>query len=87
MYLLHSLFPLLPARWVLISCIKDNWALPYPLLVLTRNFYMGLFGEQEIKFVFFRFGGFLVMVATVTLNDTSHMTYALPRSHWLLYRE
>lgn len=48
---------------------------------------MGLFGEQEIKFVFFRFGGFLVMVATVTLNDTSHMTYALPRSHWLLYRE
>lgn len=48
---------------------------------------MGLLGELEIKRMLFRFGGFLVTVATVTLNNASHMTYALPGSCWLLYGE
>ena len=87
MCLLHSLFPLLPARWMLTSCIEDNCALPCPRLALTRNSYMGLLGELEIKRMLLRFGGFLVTVATVTLNNASHVIYALPGSCWLLYGE
>ena len=48
---------------------------------------MGLLGEQEIKFMLLRFGGFLIIVATVTLNNASHRTYALLRSHRLPYGE
>lgn len=49
--------------------------------------YKGLLGEQEIKFRLLSFGDVLVTVATVALNDITHMTYALPRSLLLLCGE
>ena len=72
---------------MLTSLIDDNWALPCPLVELSRHSYMGLLGEQEIKFMLLRFGGFLIIIAAVTLNNASHRTHALLRSHRLPYGE
>ena len=40
--------------------IDNNWALPCPLVAMSRHSYMGLLGEQEIKFMSLRLGASLL---------------------------